>query len=67
MGPQLGKTFLHKLVLEKIISKISRPISIKLNANYPCMKGIQVGINEVPGPHQRRDNHKKCKYGGDVN
>jgi hypothetical protein len=53
MGPQLGKIFLHELVLEKKISKTSRPISIKLYANYFCMKGIQVCLNKGPGPHQR--------------
>jgi hypothetical protein len=32
MGPQLGKTFLYNLILEKMFSKtrLSRPISIKL-------------------------------------
>jgi hypothetical protein len=41
MGPQLGKTFLHKFKLEKIFSKTSKLISIKLDAIYPCVKGIQ--------------------------
>jgi hypothetical protein len=40
MGPQIGKAFFHKLILEKIFSKTSRPITIKLDANYPCLKGI---------------------------
>jgi hypothetical protein len=50
----LGKTLLQKLVLEKkIFYKTSRPISMKLYANYPCMKGIQVCLDKGSGPHQR--------------
>jgi hypothetical protein len=60
MGPQLGKTILHKLTLEKICSKTSRPISIKLYSNYHCMKGIQVSLNKGPSPYQRGDNLKNA-------
>jgi hypothetical protein len=44
MAPQMGKASLHKLtcMLEKIFSQTSSPISIKLDANYPFMEGIQV-------------------------
>jgi hypothetical protein len=38
-----GKTFLHKIILEKIFSKTTWSISVKLDANYPCIKGIQMG------------------------
>jgi hypothetical protein len=39
----------------------SRPISIKLDTNYSCMKGIQVYSNDGPSPLQRGDNHKNAK------
>jgi hypothetical protein len=43
-GATIRKTILHKLILEKKIFflKTSRPISIKLDANYCSMKAIQV-------------------------
>jgi hypothetical protein len=64
MGQQLGKTFLHKTIFEKkIFSKISRPMSIKLDANYLCMKVIQVSLNKGTDPHQRGDNHKNANMG----
>jgi hypothetical protein len=64
MVPQLGKTFLHKLVLGKnFFSKFSRSISIKLDANYPFMKGIEVYLNKGPGPHQRGDNRRNANIG----
>jgi hypothetical protein len=63
MGPHLGKTFLHVLILEKIFSKTSWPISIKLHANYPCMKGIQVCLDKGTNPRQRKDNHKNADIG----
>jgi hypothetical protein len=36
---------------------------MKLNTNYPWVKGIQVCSNKGPGPLQRGDNHKKYKNG----
>jgi hypothetical protein len=39
------------------------PNSIKLGTNYPCVKGIQVYSNKVPGPFHRGDNHKYVKTG----
>jgi hypothetical protein len=63
MEPHLGKTFLHKFVLGKIFSKTSRFISIKLDANYPCMKRIQVCLDKETNPHQRGDNHKNSNIG----
>jgi hypothetical protein len=39
-------------------SRTSRPNSIKLNTNYPLMKGIKVSSNKGPGTIQRGDNHK---------
>jgi hypothetical protein len=66
MGPQLEKTVLYKLILEKIfLSKTSRPISIKPDANYPCMKEIQVCSNKGKYSHQRGDNHKNANIGWD--
>jgi hypothetical protein len=64
MGLQFGKKLLHKLVLEKVFfSKTSRPISIKLDANYPCMKGIQVCLDKGTDTHQREDYHKNANIG----
>ena len=37
------------------------PISIKLGANHPCVKGILNWTNKEPGPFQRGDNHKNAK------
>jgi hypothetical protein len=54
----IGKIFLHKPILEKIFSQTSRPISIKLEANYLCMKGIQVCLDKGIDPHQKVDNYK---------
>jgi hypothetical protein len=63
-GHNWEKTFLHKLILEKFFfSKTSRPISIKLDASYACMKGIEVSIDKGTNPHQRGDNHKKANIG----
>jgi hypothetical protein len=39
--------------LEKIFSRTSRPISITLDTNYPCIKGIHVCTNKGPGPSKR--------------
>jgi hypothetical protein len=39
------------------------PISIKLDASYPSMKGIQVHLSKGPNPHQKGDNHKNAKIG----
>jgi hypothetical protein len=63
MGLQMGKTFLHKLMLEKIFSKTIRPILIRLNADYPCMKAIRVCLDKGTNPHQRGDNHKNANIG----
>jgi hypothetical protein len=65
MGPHKGKTLLHKFILEIIFSRISWPISVKLNANYPCMKGIQVRLDKGRDPHQRGNNHKNSSIGWD--
>jgi hypothetical protein len=43
---------------KKIFSRTSRSNSIKLKANYPCMKGIKVRSNKGPGTIQRGDNRK---------
>jgi hypothetical protein len=43
--PQWGKLFLHvfyigKNTLKIFLSRTSKPISIKIDTNHPCMKGI---------------------------
>jgi hypothetical protein len=56
-GATIGKSFLHVFILEKI-SRTSRPISIKLDTNHPCIKEIQICINRRSGSLQRGDNCK---------
>jgi dihydroorotate dehydrogenase len=46
MGIELGEKSYISFLLDKIFSKTSRPILIKLDANYPCMKEIQVCLNK---------------------
>jgi hypothetical protein len=46
-----------------LFSRNSWPKSIKLGANYPWVKGIQVRSNKGPGPLQKGDNHKNVKMG----
>jgi hypothetical protein len=41
--------------MEKISNITSRPISTKLDANFPCMKGIQACLNKGTDP-------QKCKH-----
>jgi hypothetical protein len=48
MGP-------HKLI-GIIFPKTKRPISIKIDANRPCIIGIQVWLDKGTDPHQRGDN-----------
>jgi hypothetical protein len=38
-------------------------MTIKLDTNHPCMKGIQVCSNKGSDPLQRRDNHKNENIG----
>jgi tRNA splicing ligase len=47
-------------ILKKILSRASWPISIKLDANHPRVKGILNCTNKEPGPFQRGDNHKNA-------
>jgi hypothetical protein len=44
---------------EKIFSRTSRPISIKLGINHPWVQGILNCSNKGSGPLQRGDNLKK--------
>jgi hypothetical protein len=48
----------HKLILEYFPPKTRRPISIKNDANYPCIKGKQVYLDKGTETHQREDNNK---------
>jgi hypothetical protein len=48
---------------KKIFSKTSWPISIKLDANYLCRKGIQVCLDKRTDPHQRGDDQKNANIG----
>jgi hypothetical protein len=43
--------------------KTRRPISIKIHAKYPCIKGIQVCLDKGTDPHQRGDNNKNANIG----
>jgi hypothetical protein len=48
----------------KMFFRTSRPKSIKVETNYPWMKGIQVSSDKGPGRLQRGDNHKNVRMGG---
>jgi hypothetical protein len=50
-------------LLKIFFFRTSKPNSIKLGANYPLVKGIQVYSNKGPGPCHRGDNHKNVKMG----
>jgi hypothetical protein len=45
-GARKEKTILHTFIWGEIFSRTSKPISIKLNANYPCMRGIKIYSNK---------------------
>jgi hypothetical protein len=47
----------------KIFSTTSKPISIKLGANHPWIKGILDYSNKGPDPLQRGESHKSAKMG----
>jgi hypothetical protein len=49
-------------ILENILSRTSRPISIKLGTKYPWVKEIN-SSDKRPGPLQRGDNQKNSKMG----
>jgi hypothetical protein len=48
-GATIEKTVFTCVYIEKIFSRTSRPISIKLGTNYPCVKGI-LKIQKWGGP-----------------
>jgi hypothetical protein len=51
-------------ILKKIFfSRTSKPISIKLSINHPCIKGILNCSNNGPDAFQRGDNYKNAKMG----
>jgi hypothetical protein len=52
--------FILKIIF---FSRTSTPISIKLNANHPWVKGILNCTDNGPDPLQRGDNHKNTKMG----
>jgi hypothetical protein len=41
-------------------------ISIKIDANYPCIKGIQVCLDKGTDPYQRGDDNKNANIGWPV-
>jgi hypothetical protein len=54
---------IHWKFLKIFFSRTRRPISIRLDTNYPCVKVNQVSSNKGPGPLQRENNHKNVKMG----
>jgi hypothetical protein len=54
MGP-------HKLILESFFPQTRKPISIKIDENYLCIKGIQVCLEKGTDTHQRGDNNIKMQ------
>jgi hypothetical protein len=61
-GDNSERVKIHWNFLKIFFFRTCRPNSIKLSANYPCVKGIQV-CSKGPGPLQRGDNHKNVKMG----
>jgi hypothetical protein len=65
LDPQWGEPFSHVSILEKksfkMFSRTSTPISVELDTNHLCIKGIQVGTNK--GLLQRGDNYNNAKIG----
>jgi hypothetical protein len=64
----MGKPFLHVFIENKcfkIFSRISRPISIKIDTRLPCIKRIYMYVcsNKGLNPLSRGDNHKNAKIG----
>jgi hypothetical protein len=53
---------IHWTIL-KIFSRTSSPISIKLDRNYPWVKGILNCLHKGSGPLQREHNLKNAKIG----
>jgi hypothetical protein len=51
------------ILKNKIFSRTSRPISMKLNSNHPSVKGVLNYSNEGPTPLQRGDNYKNVQMG----
>jgi hypothetical protein len=62
-GATIGKTIFTYVYIEKIFSRSSRPISMKLDTNYAWVKGILNCSNKGPGPVQKGNNHKNAKMG----
>jgi hypothetical protein len=62
-GDNSKRVKIHWKFLKIFSSRTSRPKSIKLDKNYPWVKGIQVCTNKGPGPLERGDNHKNVKMG----
>jgi hypothetical protein len=52
-GDNSERVKIHRKFLKIFFSRTSRPKSIKLGANYPLVKRIQVCSNKGPGPLQR--------------
>jgi hypothetical protein len=53
---------LRLLILQRIFFITSRPISIKLGTNHPCLKGIQ-GLSYILSGHLQRGDNSKHKNG----
>jgi hypothetical protein len=51
---------------EKIFSRTSRSISIKLDTKHLWVKGILNSSNKGSGLFERGDNHKNTKMGWDI-
>jgi hypothetical protein len=60
----LGAKWVHtSLYWNNFFFKIRRPISIKIDANYPRLKRIQVCLDKGTDTHQRGNNNKNANIG----
>jgi hypothetical protein len=62
-GHNWEKHFYTSLYWKKNLLQKQQLISIKLDATYLCMKGIQVCLDKETNPHQRGNNHENPNIG----
>jgi hypothetical protein len=63
LGVGRGHNRKNHLYIEKIFSRTSWPISLKLGENHFWVKRIKNILNEGPGSRPRGGNHKNADMG----
>jgi hypothetical protein len=62
-GDNSKRIKIHKIFSKTSPLQIRKLHSIKLDTNYPWVKGIQVRLNKGSGPLQSGENYKNVKMG----